>query len=117
MTDILLDQTTNDLDYTGGALSVVDDIEEVEQALGIAYRTGLGEWPYDTDAGVAYKGTMRAKGVPDSVVVAEIRRVGQAQRRVTEVREVELTRNNITRELTVDASVATIFGDTSVSTT
>ncbi len=117
MTDILLDTTTHDLDYTAGKLSSVTDIEEVEQALGIDYATGLGEDPFDTNAGVAYRGVIRGKGVPDSVIVGEIRRVGQARRGVTEVREVDLTRDDVTRELTIDASVATIFGDTSVGAT
>jgi hypothetical protein len=110
--DLELDPLTNDLAYEAGDLSTVIELAEVTQSVGIAYRTGLGEWPFDTDAGLDYIGTIRAKGVPDAIKVAEFRRVGARVEGVTQVREVELTDDPDSRDLTVDIALSTIYGPT-----
>ncbi len=108
--DLALDLTTNDLAYEAGDLSTVEELDEVIQSVGIGYRTGLGEWGFDTDAGLDYINIIRAKGVPDAIKVAEFRRVGARNSEVTQVREVELTTDDATRDLTADIALSTIYG-------
>lgn len=104
MTDLLLDET-GDLAYDAGDLQTVTGDDEIAQSSGIAYSTGLGEWTYDTDAGVAFLGVLARKGATDAEIVAELRRVGKRINGVTEVLEVVLTRDDVTRELTADITL------------
>jgi len=109
MPQLKLDDT-GDLAYENGQLLTVDGIDEVVQACGVAYDTRLGEWAYDTEAGVAFLEIIRRPGATDQEIIAELRRVGSRIPGVDEVREVVLTRESTTRELTADITIATVFG-------
>jgi hypothetical protein len=102
--------STGDLAYEDGQLLTVDGIDEVVQACGVAYDTRLGEYAFDTAAGVAFLEIIRRPGATDSEIVAELRRVGNRIPGVDEVREVVLTRDPLTRKLTADITIATAFG-------
>lgn len=99
-----------DLAYDGVALQTISGIDEVTQAAGVAYDTRLGEWAYDTDAGVAFLEIIRRPGATDREINAELRRVGDRIPRVDEVREVVLARDRALRTLTADITIATVFG-------
>lgn len=109
MPQLKLDDT-GDLAYEGGQLLTVDGIDEVTQACGVAYDTRLGEWAYDTEAGVAFLEIIRRPAATDQEIIAELRRVGNRIPGVEEVREVVLTREPTTRELTANITIATVFG-------
>ncbi len=116
MTDIRLDDT-GDIWYEGGNVSTVTGVEEVAQSADIAYDTGLGEWAYDTDAGVAFLGVITRPGATDAEIVAELRRVGANIRNVLAVEEVVLTRDNVTRTITADIRLQTPEGLAEVTVT
>lgn len=109
MTDVLLDDT-DDLAYEGGNVQAVSGIDELAQSANIAYDTGLGEWAYDTDAGVAFRGVITRPGASDAEIVAELRRVGARIRHVTAVSEVVLHRDPVPRDLDADITLQNIFG-------
>jgi hypothetical protein len=115
MADLKLN-SDGDLAYDGD-LQTVDEYDEIVQSAGIAYDTRLGEWSYDTDAGVAFLEVIRRPGATDQEIVAELRRVGARINGVTQVREVVLTRDDVTRELTADITLQTIYGPGQVSVT
>jgi hypothetical protein len=109
MTDVRLDDT-DDLYYEGGDVSTVTGLDEVAQSASIAYDTGLGEWAYDTDAGVAYIGVLARPGASDAEKVAELRRVGARIRNVIAVEEVVLVTDAVTRDFTADITLRTPEG-------
>lgn len=109
MTDVRLDDT-GDLWYEGGNVDTVEGLEEVAQSASIAYDTGLGEWAYDTEAGVAYLGVLARPGASDAEKVAELRRVGGRIRNVEAVEEVVLIVDPFTREFTADITLQTSEG-------
>jgi hypothetical protein len=99
-----------DLAYEGGKLLTVDGIDEVTQACGVAYDTRLGEYAFDTDAGVAFLEIIRRPAASDAEIVAELRRVGVRVPGVDDVTEVVLVRDPTTRELTANITILTVFG-------
>jgi len=112
--DLALD-TTGDLVYSGGELSTVTGEDELQQSLLIAMSTSRGEWLFDTDAGVAYVGTVRGRPADLARAGAEFRRVAAGVDGVTDVEEVDLDLDETTRTLTVTVTVSTIYGDVTVT--
>jgi hypothetical protein len=110
MPQLALDAQYADLAYSGGQLQTIDGIDAVTQGCAVAYDTGLGEYSYDTDAGVAFLQIIRRPGATDSEIVAELRRVGARLPDVEQVTEVVLTRDPTTRKLTADITILTVFG-------
>jgi hypothetical protein len=117
MKDLKLNKTSWDLEYTNGDLVIIEDQDVVEQSIKIALLTNLGEWTYDTEAGTGWITQIMGKNSTEGVVEAEIRRVVLGVDGVTEVTDVEIDLDAVTRSLTVTARVATIFGDTEASLT
>ena len=115
--DLQLDHTDHDLAWTDGQLGTATGVDEIQQAILIALRTGLGEWIFDLLAGVAYRSLIRGRKRPDAVIEAEIRRVISQVDGVTRIPSVTLDHNPLTRQLTMTATVETIYGETAVSQT
>jgi len=113
--DIALNSTGDDMAYEAGSLSTVTEIDEIKQSLLIALRTGLGEWMFDTSAGVAYRGIVRTSAPKWPAVEAEIRRVCGGVDGVTKITSVRFDHNRATRSLTIYVDVRTIYGDTAVA--
>lgn len=110
MTDLALD-TLHDLAYSGGQCSTVADGDEIEQSLKIALQTGLGEWAFDTAAGVAYRGGWRVRPISNTVIQADVRRVCLGVEGVVSVDAVEITHDPVARSVVVGVEVTTIYGE------
>jgi hypothetical protein len=117
MKDLKLDPDTWDLAYEEGDLVIIEDQDVVEQSIKIALLTQLGEWAYDTDAGTAWIGQIMGRGVPDAAIEAEIRRVVLAVEGVTEVSDLTIVRDVLTRNVSITVYAATIYGDAEASLT
>lgn len=117
--DLKLDEN-HDLAYAAGTLDTVEnvtgDAAEVRQSLLIAFKTGLGEWPYDTTEGVAYRTTVRTRDPDFGAISADYRRVAARRDHVTAVPNVEHTHDPESRELESTVDVETEFGPESVTT-
>jgi hypothetical protein len=106
--DLKLDSLTHDLVYTDGDLETVTGYAEALQRLKVALDTGYGEWAFDTEAGIAYRGVMRDKNAPRSAKEAEIRRVVYAVLGPGSIVSLQIDENRVTRELV--GTVNTIYG-------
>lgn len=74
MTDIKLNETTNDLAVEGNELVLITGADEVEQRLRNRLRMYRGEWFLDTLRGVPYRQTVLAKGMSLERIAAAIKR-------------------------------------------
>jgi len=106
--DLKLDSLTYDLVYTDGDIETVTGYAEALQRLKVALDTGYGEWAFDTEAGIAYRGVMRNKSAPISAKEAEIRRVVYAVLGPGSIVSLQIDEDRVTRELV--GTVNTIYG-------
>lgn len=114
MTDLRMDDS-GDIWYEDGLIDQVDERDELEQSLLIAFRTGLGEYAFDTEAGVGYRTRVTPKDVSDSARQAEIARVALGREGVTSVREITIETEPVTRDSTIDVRLDTIYGEVTIS--
>jgi hypothetical protein len=110
MTDLLLD-SDHDLAWVDGDLVAVTGYQETEQAILQALRTGLGEWAFDTAAGVAYRGGWRVKPLANAVIDADVRRVILGVRGVSRIIKVDIVPDFASRHVTVSVEVMTTYGE------
>lgn len=109
MTDLMWDNESNDL-YFDGDVDTVEGLDEIEQSLRAAYQTGLGEWTFDTDAGLAVF-LIRSRPATDTIIAGEVRRVGERVAGVTEISQIVIRRNDATREMVIDCNAITDLGE------
>ena len=109
MTDLLLN-SDYDLAYEAGDLVTVTGHEETQQAIVQALRTGLGEWAFDTAAGVAYRNGWRVRPLANAVIDADVRRVILGVRGVARILAVQIEPDYDTRHVTVGVEVLTTYG-------
>lgn len=114
MTDIRLDELTHDIWFEDGLIDTVEELAELEQALKIAFLTGLGEYAFDTSAGVGYRQVVFVKPVDETKIRGELTRVALARDGVTAVLEIVIDTDEVTRHSTITVSLDTIYGDASV---
>lgn len=74
MTDIRLD-SDGDLWYEDGLIDTVTDDDEDLQRLQIAFETGLGEWAFDTEAGMPWKAAAATREVAEVLLDGAIRAI------------------------------------------
>jgi hypothetical protein len=106
-----------DLLYEGGDLVTISDDDEIKQSLKVALQTGLGEWAFDTAAGVAYRGGWRTRPINNVLIQADVRRVCLGVAGVVRVTAVEVTADSLTREAVVAVEVQTARGLLSLEVT
>lgn len=113
MTDIRLDDD-GDIWFEDGLIDTVEALEELEQSLLIAFQTGLGEYAFDTAAGVGYRQVIFVKPTDETKVRGEMTRVALGREGVTAVLEIIIDTDEATRHSTISVSLDTIFGDATV---
>ena len=125
--DIRLDTDSHDLWYENGDVGTVGKfklgtpaeteadrlvaLDELKQVLKIKFLTGLGEYAFDTDAGVGYRQTIKIKPTDEGKITAELTRVASSTPGVTAVTEIVIDTNPDTRASTIEIRLATIYGD------
>lgn len=99
MTDLRLDPLTHDLAFADGDLQVTgirgnldSEKEEIVQRLEHRLLTTLGEWSFDTDAGVNYFGIVFADDADDDAIRSHLVAVASSGFRINRVIEMILTR-------------------------
>jgi hypothetical protein len=119
--DIRLD-SDHDIWYENGLIDSVSDssvdgvtdTSELQQSLKIAFLTGLGEYAFDTDAGVGYREIVFVKPFDEVRVRAEMTRVALGREGVTEVKEIVIDTDFEIRHSTITLTLDTIYGITEV---
>lgn len=116
MADLLLDGT-NDLDTTGGVLSITPTLADtLKQRLNIKFKLFKGEYVYDINAGVDYYGQVLRKGVTkeflDNFFIDQI----LATEGVERMQSFSSVFNTGIRSYSVDFTVIAIDGSTVIST-
>lgn len=112
MMDFKLNSTYYDLSIVNGGIVPVTTSDEVSQNVAIRLQTYLGEWFLDTNLGLPwYQNILGGKDVRSANLVIRNQIVG-----TTGVSKVE-TFNSLwattTRQLSLYATISTIYGDTS----
>lgn len=107
----------NDMTFGSGNLNFhQDSIEGVAQNVYTVLSLWLGEWFLDTTAGTDWAGKCLGKNTTRSAE-NEIRRAVLGTDGVKEIVSLNTIYNRTNRQLTVDMSINTLFGNTSISIT
>ena len=122
MVDLKLDETTHDLTFENNDLARIgatddeqDKLEEVAQSVKIAFKTQLGEWMMDTEAGFPYLQQAFVDNPDMGALQAWVRAVATSVEGVDRVDKVELSIDRTTRKLSGYAEVRTIYGPTVIT--
>ena len=112
--DIVIEN--GDLVFVGKTEDNADKIEEIKQRVKIRVLTAKGEWLYDTEKGIDYKGRIFAADVEDDMREAHIRAEISDVEGVTLVSRVELVMDPAEdRDLVVNVDFETPYGSATVS--
>lgn len=109
--DIELDTLTHDLTLSeDGLIGQVTELDELCQSLKIAVRTYLGEWAFDTAAGVNYRGLIFTRPEDQEAIRQEIVRVVLERDGVEAVTSVTIETDPLSRASVIDVLVQTVYG-------
>lgn len=112
MTDIRLDELTNDILIQGGKLSIIsDNARAVRQRLLIRLRTFKGEWFLDLAVGVPYFQSILKQGVRKDLVDLLLKRTILETEGVQRITNFTSTLDRSTRSYSASFSVTTLQGD------
>jgi hypothetical protein len=103
VSDLALDPATGDLDLKGGAVRLCHGAEAVAQLWAFHITMFRGEWFQDRSLGIDYQNDILEKGVNPAVVRAIFATATRAVPGVADVRDMRLSLDRTTRELTVQA--------------
>lgn len=108
--DLLLNDTTFDLEIVDGGLALTESVEAVRQYLRSKLKTVRGEWFLDLTAGVPYYEEVFKKG-PDPVVIdAVFKEAILTTPGVLELLEFDMDLDGLTRKLTLQFKIRTLEG-------
>jgi hypothetical protein len=111
--DFKLDPETWDLVITGGELATVTDgLEEMRQRVGVALRTHLGEWLYDTSRGVPYLQDILVKNPNLGAIQSRLHAYLLTIEGVDSVLALVINPPDENRSMTITVDVLTPFGVT-----
>lgn len=109
--DLALD-SDGDLIIESGDFKLLQGTDAIAQECRTALGLWTGEYPFDTELGTRWDLLLNNKGVLDSQIVAEVRRVLLGINGVVSVDNVAVSRNTVNRTATITATVTTNSGDT-----
>lgn len=112
MADIKLN-SDGDIWWENGRIAVVTGDAAVLQELQLALEMGLGEWAFDTAAGIPYRATTESRDGNEALLEGAIRATATRILGPEAVQAVELIRDPSTAHLTVN--VDTIYGRVTVT--
>ena len=107
--DLALD-SSGDLVLSGGDLALVQGEDAIAQECQVALALWTGEFPFDVTVGTDWPTLLNNKGITDSQVAAEIRRVLLTVDGVQAVDNVTIQRNTTMRTATIAVDVRTDTG-------
>lgn len=107
--DLALD-STGDLIIEGGDFKLLQGNDAIAQECRTALGLWVGEYPFDTTLGTAWGALLNNKGVLDSQLAAEVRRVLLGVQGVSTVDNVAVQRNTVNRTATITVTVTTDEG-------
>lgn len=113
MADLYLDMTAWRLEVDAGLLREVHDpIAEMTQRVGIAIKTHLGEWLYDTARGLPWNSEILVKAPNLDQITSRARAYLMTIDGVTGVRQLDIEVDKIARQMTWRVDVEVIEGVT-----
>ncbi len=108
MSDLKLD-STHDLHFTNGKLSLISKQDQIKQSVYIACKTLLGTWMYDLSAGVSYIGLIMVRNPSYPTIEAELRRVISGVDGVKVIDSIDFTYTQANRNVVADITLTTIY--------
>lgn len=110
-TDFALDQAAWDiyLDETGDWAKVTG-AKEVAQRVAVALKTHKGEWLFDTDLGLDYRGVIMVRNPDIPQITGLIRALINSVEDVTGIKQLRLDYDGSARKLGVSGTITTIYG-------
>lgn len=109
--DFALDLETRDIPITGGKLAeVTDHLLEVQQRVAIAYKTHLGEWPFDENRGLPWSEEFMVKGPDLNQLSSRLYAYTLTIEGVTGVRSLDIEFSQADRELVITVDIETSEG-------
>lgn len=102
--DLALD-SSGDLVLEVGDLKLLQGTDAIVQECRTALGLWAGEYPFDVELGTRWDQILNTKGLQDSAIVAEVRRVLMGVQGVQSVDNVAIVRNTVLRTATISASV------------
>lgn len=102
----------HDMTFGRGMANMTRNAEATAQSVKTRLLLLFSEWFLDTDAGVPYLQEAMVKPANLPLVETKLKETILGTDGVSELREFRMTLNTETRRLTVQATVATIYGDT-----
>ena len=104
--DLALD-SAGDLLIEGGDFRLLQGNDAIVQECQTALGLWLGEYPFDTTIGTNWPGLLNQKGVRDSQLTAEVRRVLSTVQGVASVDRVDIDRNTTARTASLTVYLTT----------
>lgn len=107
--DLALD-SSGDLILDGGDLALVQGEDAIAQECRVALALWVGEFPFDVTVGTDWPTLLNNKGLTDSQIAAEVRRVLLTVDGVQAVDNVSVERDTVSRAATIAVDVRTDTG-------
>lgn len=104
--DLALD-SSSDLLIVGGDFALLQGNDAIIQECQTALGLWLGEYPFDTTIGTDWPALLNTKGVRDSQLTAEVRRVLSTVQGVASVDSVDIVRNTSARTAALTIYITT----------
>lgn len=102
MSDLLLSESTNDIELVNGDLSLVSGIDAVKQSLKQRMQMFRGEWFLDQESGIPFFQTIFQKTTKPEVIAGILQNEIQTTPGVLELLSFDLKIETTTRELVLD---------------
>ena len=116
MKDLAINFDTNDLLFQKYDLSLIDGLDQIRQKLKIRLQFFYGEWYLDTIQGIKYFDEIFIKNPTLSRVQSILKSAITDTQGVNELLSMNVALDNSERQLTVNFTVNTIYGNTTMST-
>lgn len=114
MIDLKLDTSTHDLVLEDGDLVLIQDSEEVAQAVKIHLLTQMGEWILDNGVGVQWFDKIFLVSTPQDEKELLVKRAILSVIGVKNIQDFELDIDYATQSMTIDFGATTIYGDVQI---
>jgi hypothetical protein len=113
--DLYIDPTTMDLVFAETHIKRVSGLDEVAQRILITCKMHEGEWAYDLEAGMPWRGEILRRGATDEQITARMTAKIAAVEGVKSVRSLRIVRVPATRQATIYIEAMSLYGAVTVS--
>ena len=118
MSDIKLDELTDDICLVDSSLQLTQGVDSRKQHLEIRLKTFLGEWFLDTTVGVPFIQRLFEKKNPDNLLIQSVLRPEiEATPGITAINNISFKIDRAARKLDITINVESVEGEFSIEIT